>query len=133
MDVERVVVLGDINRVKLNLHVYELGKACRVKGGRMVEGENFSPQQPPQTQRKARIEFRFNEKLMGCAALDATGVLLPEETFTAAKQSDVVLLGAVSGYKWDKVEKHLNPETRLLQLCEGLEVFANLRPASVLR
>lgn len=35
-------------------------------------------------------------------------------------------------YKWDKNEKHLKPETGLLQLREGLKVFANLRPASVL-
>ncbi|CAH1432957.1 unnamed protein product [Lactuca virosa] len=78
------------------------------------------------------IEFKFNEKLMGGAALDATGVPLPEETLTAAKQSDAVLLGAIGGYKWDKNEKHLKPETGLLQLREGLKVFANLRPASVL-
>ncbi|GJZ64563.1 3-isopropylmalate dehydrogenase 2, chloroplastic-like protein [Tanacetum coccineum] len=78
------------------------------------------------------IEFKFNEKLMGGAALDATGVPLPKETLTAAKQSDAVLLGAIGGYKWDKNEKHLKPETGLLQLREGLEVFANLRPASVL-
>ncbi|GJT75706.1 3-isopropylmalate dehydrogenase, chloroplastic-like protein [Tanacetum coccineum] len=78
------------------------------------------------------IEFKFNEKLTGGAALDATGVPLPEETLAAAKQSDAVLLGAIGGYKWDKNEKHLKPETGLLQLREGLEVFANLRPTSVL-
>ncbi|GKC65688.1 3-isopropylmalate dehydrogenase, chloroplastic-like protein [Tanacetum coccineum] len=43
------------------------------------------------------IEFRFNEKLMGGAALDTTGVPLPEETLTAAKQFDVVLFGAIGG------------------------------------
>ncbi|KAI3792668.1 hypothetical protein L2E82_06556 [Cichorium intybus] len=78
------------------------------------------------------IEFKFNEKPMGGAALDLTGVPLPEETLTAAKQSDAVLLGAIGGFKWDKNEKHLKPETGLLQLREGLKVFANLRPASVL-
>ncbi|PWA72505.1 3-isopropylmalate dehydrogenase 2 [Artemisia annua] len=40
---------------------------------------------------------------------------LPEETL-AAKQSDDVLLGAIGGYKWDKNEKRLKPETGLLQL-----------------
>ena len=34
-------------------------------------------------------------------------------------------------YKWDTNEKHLRPETGLLQLREALKVFANLRPASV--
>ncbi|GKA45166.1 calcium uptake protein, mitochondrial, partial [Tanacetum coccineum] len=40
----------------------------------------------------------FNEKLMGGAALDATGVPLSEDTQTAAKQSDAVILGAIGGF-----------------------------------
>ncbi|KAG5523257.1 hypothetical protein RHGRI_035174 [Rhododendron griersonianum] len=78
------------------------------------------------------LEFGFKEMLMGGAALDLTGVPLPEETLSAAKQSDAVLLGAIGGYKWDNNEKHMKPETGLLQLRQGLKVFANLRPASVL-
>ncbi|KAK4485801.1 hypothetical protein RD792_008448 [Penstemon davidsonii] len=78
------------------------------------------------------IEFKFKEMPMGGAALDLTGVPLPEETLSAAKDSDAVLLGAIGGYKWDNNEKHLKPETGLLQLREGLKVFANLRPATVL-
>ncbi|KAI7733313.1 hypothetical protein M8C21_015240, partial [Ambrosia artemisiifolia] len=78
------------------------------------------------------IEFKFKEMPMGGAALDLTGVPLPDETLETAKQSDAVLLGAIGGYKWDKNEKHLKPETGLLQLRAGLKVFANLRPASVL-
>ena len=90
---------------------------------------------------------------VGGAALDLVGVPLPEETVSAAKESDAVLLGAIGGYarwpstlllvlclqcwrgfryKWDKNEKHLKPETGLLQLRAGLKVFANLRPATVL-
>ncbi|EOY25972.1 Isopropylmalate dehydrogenase-like domain - like 7 [Theobroma cacao] len=78
------------------------------------------------------IEFSFQEMPMGGAALDLTGVPLPEETLSAAKKADAILLGAIGGYKWDKNEKHLKPETGLLQLREGLKVFANLRPATVL-
>ncbi|GJN01254.1 hypothetical protein PR202_ga18506 [Eleusine coracana subsp. coracana] len=78
------------------------------------------------------VELRFQEKLMGGSALDATGVPLPEETLAAARDSDAVLLGAIGGYKWDNNEKHLKPETGLLQLRAGLGVFANLRPAAVL-
>ncbi|KAI6689857.1 hypothetical protein NL676_026685 [Syzygium grande] len=74
---------------------------------------------------------------LGGAALDLTGVPLPDETLSAAWQSDAVLLGAIGGkfsstYKWDNNEKHLKPETGLLQLREVLKVFANLRPATVL-
>lgn len=78
------------------------------------------------------IEFKYQEMPMGGNALDLTGVPLPEETLLAATQSDAVLLGAIGGYKWDKNEKHLKPETGLLKLREGLKVFANLRPAVVL-
>ncbi|XP_062184253.1 3-isopropylmalate dehydrogenase, chloroplastic-like [Phragmites australis] len=78
------------------------------------------------------VELRFQEKLVGGSALDATGVPLPDETLAAARDSDAVLLGAIGGYKWDKNEKHLKPETGLLQLRAGLGVFANLRPAAVL-
>ncbi|KAM0948630.1 putative 3-isopropylmalate dehydrogenase [Dioscorea sansibarensis] len=78
------------------------------------------------------IEFRFREMMVGGAALDGVGVPLPEETLEVAKQSDAVLLGAIGGYKWDANEKHLKPETGLLQLRAGLSVFANLRPAAVL-
>ncbi|KAF8407190.1 hypothetical protein HHK36_006317 [Tetracentron sinense] len=91
------------------------------------------------------IEFRFQEMPVGGAALDLTGVPLPDETLSMAKQSDAILLGAIGGYfqfsifnfhfqlmyKWDNNEKHLKPETGLLQLRAGLGVFANLRPASV--
>lgn len=77
------------------------------------------------------IKYDFREMLLGGAALDATGVPLPDETLSVAKQSDAVLLGAIGGYKWDNNEKHLKPETGLLQIRAGLKVFANLRPATV--
>ncbi|XP_057527356.1 3-isopropylmalate dehydrogenase, chloroplastic-like [Amaranthus tricolor] len=78
------------------------------------------------------IEIKYQEMPVGGSALDLTGVPLPEETLNAAKQSDAVLLGAIGGYKWDHLEKKLKPETGLLQLRAGLDVFANLRPATVL-
>ncbi|XLU78731.1 hypothetical protein S245_002152, partial [Arachis hypogaea] len=77
------------------------------------------------------ITYEFRGMLLGGAALDATGVPLPDETLSVSKQSDAVLIGAIGGYKWDKNEKHLKPETGLLQLRSGLQVFANLRPATV--
>ncbi|XP_010417301.1 PREDICTED: 3-isopropylmalate dehydrogenase 2, chloroplastic-like [Camelina sativa] len=78
------------------------------------------------------VEFSFREMPIGGAALDLVGVPLPEETISAAKESDAVLLGAIGGYKWDNNEKHLRPEKGLLQLRAALKVFANLRPATVL-
>lgn len=43
------------------------------------------------------IEFKFQEMPMGGAALDLTGIPLPDETLSAAQQSDAVLLGAIGG------------------------------------
>ncbi|KAF2600790.1 hypothetical protein F2Q68_00007319, partial [Brassica cretica] len=78
------------------------------------------------------LVFNFQEMPVGGAALDLVGVPLPEESFTAAKQSDAILLGAIGGYKWDNNEKHLRPEMALFYLRRDLKVFANLRPATVL-
>ncbi|XP_006301906.2 3-isopropylmalate dehydrogenase 2, chloroplastic [Capsella rubella] len=78
------------------------------------------------------IYFSFEELPIGGVALDLVGVPLPGETLTRAKQSDAVLLGAVGWPKWDNNPKHLKPITALLQLRAALEVFANLRPITVL-
>jgi 3-isopropylmalate dehydrogenase len=78
------------------------------------------------------IGFEFKEALMGGAAIDATGSPLPDETLATCKESDAVLLAAIGGYKWDNLPRHQRPETGLLGLRAGLELFANLRPASIL-
>ncbi|MFM7423570.1 MAG: 3-isopropylmalate dehydrogenase [Elainella sp.] len=78
------------------------------------------------------IGFEFTEALMGGAAIDATGTPLPDETLATCKASDAVLLAAIGGYKWDTLPRHQRPETGLLGLRAGLELFANLRPASIL-
>ena len=54
------------------------------------------------------------------------------ETLKACKGSDAVLLAAIGGYKWDTLPRHQRPETGLLGLRAGLELFANLRPATIL-
>ncbi|MBD2089925.1 3-isopropylmalate dehydrogenase [Microcoleus sp. FACHB-1515] len=78
------------------------------------------------------LTFEFQEALMGGAAIDATGNPLPEETLTACRNSDAVLLAAIGGYKWDNLPRHQRPETGLLGLRAGLGLFANLRPAKIL-
>lgn len=79
--------------------------------------------------RKFGHEFAFATHLMGGAALDKTGVPLPDETLRAALDSDAVLLGAVGAPQYDDNPPQLKPETGLLALRAGLGVFANLRPA----
>jgi 3-isopropylmalate dehydrogenase len=76
--------------------------------------------------------FEFQEALIGGAAIDSTGEPLPAKTLDLCKSSDAVLLAAIGGYKWDTLPRHLRPETGLLGLRAGLELFANLRPAKIL-
>ncbi|MFY0664063.1 MAG: 3-isopropylmalate dehydrogenase [Natronospirillum sp.] len=76
-----------------------------------------------------QLGIELNEGLVGGAAIDATGGPLPESTLNAAKNSDAILLGAVGGPKWDKLEMALRPEKGLLGLRSNLNLFANLRPA----
>ncbi len=73
-------------------------------------------------------EFTFESHLVGGIAIDETGNPLPEETLSACKASDAVLLGAVGGPKWDNPNAKTRPEKGLLALRKGLDVFANLRP-----
>ncbi len=82
--------------------------------------------------KQQNIEFIFNQALIGGAAIDATGEPLPQETLDRCRQSDGVLLAAIGGYKWDSLPRHQRPETGLLALRGGLNLFANLRPATIL-
>ena len=81
---------------------------------------------------KHDLEFVFTEALIGGAAIDETGEPLPEETLKACRNSDAVLLAAIGGYRWDNLPRHQRPETGLLGMRSGLELFANLRPATIL-
>jgi 3-isopropylmalate dehydrogenase len=67
--------------------------------------------------------------LAGGAAIDACGTYLPEETLSACKKSDAVLLAAVGDWKYDSLPGNQRPENALLRLRKELSLFANLRPA----
>jgi 3-isopropylmalate dehydrogenase len=79
--------------------------------------------------RKFGHEFEFTSHPIGGAALDTTGVPLPDATLKACLAGDAVLLGAVGGPQYDDNLPKLKPESGLLGLRAGLGVFANLRPA----
>jgi 3-isopropylmalate dehydrogenase len=76
-------------------------------------------------------QFEFEHAAIGGIAIDSTGTPLPEDTLALARQSHGVLLGAVGGPRWDKGPADRRPETGLLALRKGLDVFANLRPIQV--
>lgn len=79
--------------------------------------------------RRFSLGLVFDQALVGGAAIDATGVPLPAETLAKAKAADAILLAAVGGPKWDKLEMALRPEKGLLGIRSELSLFANLRPA----
>jgi 3-isopropylmalate dehydrogenase len=66
---------------------------------------------------------------IGGAGYDAAGDPLPEATLKLAQASDAVLLGAVGGPQYDKLDRPLRPERGLLRIRKELNLFANLRPA----
>lgn len=68
----------------------------------------------------------------GCA-IDKYGEPLPADSLATCKRSDSVLLGAVGGPKWDNLPVEKRPEKALLGLRKELGLFANLRPATLMK
>jgi 3-isopropylmalate dehydrogenase len=83
-------------------------------------------------ERRFDIGFDLESRAIGGDALDRFGVPVRAEDVEATRHADAALLGAVGGPKWDSVEPSLRPERGLLQIRKELELFANLRPVSVL-
>ena len=78
-------------------------------------------------------ELEYEERLFGGASIDADGTALTDETLTACRAADAVLLAAVGGPKWDTTDpSQPRPEQGLLGLRKGLGLFANLRPVKPL-
>jgi 3-isopropylmalate dehydrogenase len=74
-------------------------------------------------------DLSYDEHLIGGAAIDATHAALPDDTLTACRNADAVLLAAVGGPKWDTTDPDKpRPEQGLLGLRSGLGLYANLRP-----
>ncbi len=77
-------------------------------------------------------EFAFVELPLGGAAIDATGLPLPNETLDACKKADAVFLGAVGGPKWDALPVGKRPESGLLGLRKGMGLYVNVRPVKLI-
>lgn len=75
--------------------------------------------------------LNVTERPVGGASIDAHGVPVTDDTIELGRKSDCVLLGAVGGTKWDRVDYAIRPEAGLLKLRKELGLFANLRPAIV--
>ncbi len=78
---------------------------------------------------KRGMRFDVYEDLVGGAAYDKHGTPLTDDTMAKAQEVDAVLLGAVGGPKYDKLDFSVKPERGLLRLRKEMDLFANLRPA----
>ncbi|WP_346798527.1 3-isopropylmalate dehydrogenase [Halomonas sp. Bachu 37] len=102
----------------------------------LLPGDGIGPEISAQAARllqacqSAGLDIEVEEALVGGAAYDTFGDPLPEQTLDKAKAADAILLGAVGGPKWDKLEDLAKrPEKGLLGLRKHLGLFGNLRPA----
>ncbi len=78
---------------------------------------------------KRGIAFDVSEDLVGGSAYDTHGTPLTDATMAKAQEVDAVLLGAVGGPKYDKLDFSVKPERGLLRLRKEMDLYANLRPA----
>ncbi len=105
----------------------------------VLPGDGIGPEVMRETRRviewldrRRMVSFDISEDLVGGAAIDARGTPITDATMQAAKDADAILFGSVGGPKWDKLGFDLRPEIAILRLRKELDLFANLRPATVL-
>lgn len=102
----------------------------------ILEGDGIGPEIVREARKvldvvnaKFDLGLTFENELMGGCAIDVHGVPLADSTLERARQADAILLGAVGGPKWDKLERSIRPERGLLKIRSQLGLYANLRPA----
>lgn len=78
---------------------------------------------------EGNLAAEFEYANIGGIAYDREGQPYPETTKALANKADAILLGAVGGPQYDKLDRPLRPERGLLAIRSDLGLFANLRPA----
>lgn len=102
----------------------------------ILEGDGIGPEIVREARKvldvvnaKFDLGLTFENDHMGGCAIDAYGVPLADSTLEKARKADAILLGAVGGPKWDKLDRSIRPEKGLLKIRSQLGLYANLRPA----
>ncbi|GHF33699.1 3-isopropylmalate dehydrogenase [Seohaeicola zhoushanensis] len=102
----------------------------------ILPGDGIGPEVMAQVMRiidwygaKRGLKFDVSEDLVGGCAYDKHGTPLHDDTMAKAQEVDAVLLGAVGGPKYDKLDFSVKPERGLLRLRKEMDLYANLRPA----
>jgi 3-isopropylmalate dehydrogenase len=76
-------------------------------------------------------DFVLTEWPIGAIAMRTANAPLPEETLSACKDADAILLGAVGDPAFDAAPRDQRPEAGLLDLRQALGAYANIRPARI--
>ncbi len=102
----------------------------------ILEGDGIGPEIVREARKvldlvnaKFNLGMTFESDHMGGCAIDVYGVPLADSTLEKARKADAILLGAVGGPKWDKLDRSIRPEKGLLKIRSQLGLYANLRPA----
>jgi len=96
----------------------------------LLPGDGVGPEVAEQARLALELlapEVEVEERLIGAAAIRATGKPLPEETLEACLGATAVLKGPVGDPEFDAAD--VRPEQGLLALRGALDAYANLRPA----
>jgi 3-isopropylmalate dehydrogenase len=96
----------------------------------LLPGDGIGPEVAEQARLVLRAlapEVEIEERLIGGAAIRATGRPLPDETLEACLAATAVLKGPVGDPEFDAAD--VRPEQGLLGLRAALDAYANLRPA----
>lgn len=103
----------------------------------VLPGDGIGPEVTEQAVKVLRalnsdgMKIEMEHAAIGGAGYDAAGDPLPEATLKLARAADAVLLGAVGGYQYDSLPRPMRPEQGLLRIRKELNLFANLRPATL--
>jgi len=78
-----------------------------------------------------KLDKDLVQNKIGGIAFEEFGDPLPESTLLSALSADAVLLGSVGHWKYNDLPRDKRPEQGLLRIRKELELFANLRPATM--
>jgi len=83
--------------------------------------------------KNTKLEIILQEDIVGGESIDKNNTPLTDKTLEKISETDAILLGAVGGPKWEILPFDKRPERGLLKIRKDLDLFANLRPATVLK
>ncbi len=82
--------------------------------------------------RTVRPDCTYEYGEVGVSPLESLGTAYPDATHALCARSDAILFGAVGDPKYDAAPSHARPEYALFALRKRFDLFANLRPVTML-